>query len=233
VLNRLRRFGVGVIVVATVLGGLSGPAFAAGPPGPSGRPPVIAVFDANGNQVKDPAQVAKVLAGTPAGHAISGSAISASGIDDYCPAWGGPYYEYSINNVMVHLLHPCQWLNTGDTWEFGQSLMRIWSYGDLEIDVNVNGLPRWWHSDTVGSGATQMRFQTDANLVLYTGNKRAVWSSNTPGWCGSSHAVGLYDPLLGLQEDSNFVIYCGGYWVANGHRFYVVQSIWSTDTISW
>jgi hypothetical protein len=74
-----------------------------------------------------------------------------------------------------------------------------------------------------------MRFQTDANLVLWNAGSRAVWSSNTYGWCGSSHAPNKYDPLRGLQEDSNFVIYCGGTYVANGRPFSVIQAIWATN----
>lgn len=75
--------------------------------------------------------------------------------------------------------------------------------GDLAI-YNSKGT-RKWHTNTAGSGATQMLWQQDGNLVLYTaGYARAVWASGTDNDCPSSKF-----PYLATQSDNNLVIYCG------------------------
>ena len=53
-------------------------------------------------------------------------------------------------------------------------------------------------------------FQSDGNLVVYSGSGHALWASNTNGHSGSSFF---------MQDDGNLVIYD-----ANGH------AIWATNT---
>ncbi|MFB9321996.1 hypothetical protein [Cryptosporangium minutisporangium] len=71
----------------------------------------------------------------------------------------------------------------------------------------------WTHN----MNATQMLWQQDGNLVLYTaGYARAVWSSRTHNKCTGSRF-----PYLTTQSDNNLVIYCG----AEG-----TNALWASNT---
>src|SRR5262245_14540853 len=93
----LSRLIVGVTVLATVLTGPSGQAFAAAPTGTSGHQPVIVVFDEHGNQVKDPALIARVLADRPTAPAKVSRVMKASSINDYCPRQGSNFPYTFLN----------------------------------------------------------------------------------------------------------------------------------------
>ena len=107
-------------------------------------------------------------------------------------------------SVWTHNMNGCQWLNSGQSWTMfrGTATLRLVN-GDLGI-YNKNGVLKW-HTNTKGSGVTQMLWQQDGNLVLYTsGYARAVWSSRTDNKC-----TGARFPYLATQSDNNQVIYCG------------------------
>jgi hypothetical protein len=138
----------------------------------------------------------------------------------------GGSFDYVKNGVSVHMAYPYQWLNAGDAWVFGHSRLVMQFDGNLVIyRLNDNGSlgNATWASGTAGRGATQMLFQPDGNLVLYTAGGAAVWASQTNARC----VYGL-TPTIGLQADSNFVIYCT-YHATNGDI--VANSIWATNTI--
>lgn len=122
--------------------------------------------------------------------------------------------------VQVHLNWAYQWLDRGRSWEFGNARLTLRTDGNLVLANKHNGWV-YWSTGTAGRGATQLLWQEDGNLVLYTARyERAVWASGTNGDCGQ--AV----PLLGLQQDSNFVIYCA-LWI-NGRI--ALGAIWHTNT---
>ncbi|TQS41203.1 hypothetical protein [Cryptosporangium phraense] len=106
--------------------------------------------------------------------------------------------------VWTHNMNGCQWLDSGQSWTMyrGTATIRLVN-GDLGI-YNKSGVLKW-HTNTKGSGATQMLWQQDGNLVLYTaGYAKAVWSSKTYNKC-----TGFKFPYLATQSDNNLVIYCG------------------------
>lgn len=49
---------------------------------------------------------------------------------------------------------------------------------------------------------SQLRMQTDGNLVIYNNSNGAIWQSGTGGGDASSYAV--------MQSDGNFVVYDNG-----------------------
>ncbi len=49
---------------------------------------------------------------------------------------------------------------------------------------------------------SQLRMQTDGNLVIYNSQNTVLWQSNTPGGDANSYAV--------MQSDGNFVVYDNG-----------------------
>jgi hypothetical protein len=135
--------------------------------------------------------------------------------------YGGPgpvLGDFTYKGVQVHGVAPCQWLDAGRTWYFpGRRARLTMQYdGNLVIYDQYNR-PRW-ATGTNGSGATQMVFQQDRNLVLYTsGYKRAAWASGTYLGCGS------WASMLALQSDNNLVIYC---WLHSDHSD--MYPIWAT-----
>ncbi|KAJ1690882.1 hypothetical protein LUZ63_015037 [Rhynchospora breviuscula] len=63
-----------------------------------------------------------------------------------------------------------------------------------------------WSSKTYNKGfSCTLRLQSDGNLVIYDGHKRAIWATNT-GRKQPGHYV------LVLQPDRNVVIYGGAIW---------------------
>ena len=138
--------------------------------------------------------VAPIVMATPAAAAPPG-----------CGGGPGASYETPWAGITVHLAYSCQWLDRGQSWYFGNARMTLQNDGNLVI-YDRAGRNRW-SSRTSGSGATQLVFQKDNNLVLYTaGWARNVWSTRT-GTVGCPNTIGR----LGLQSDSNFVIYCGNW----------------------
>lgn len=124
-----------------------------------------------------------------------------------------------IGNVRVDLSRPYQWLDVGRSWTFGRSRLTLQTDGNLVIYDNNNRAR--WASNTVGKGASQLLFQPDSNLVLYTpGYERAVWA--TGRFCES-----FEERFIGLQSDSNFVVYCG---VWSGNQL-AIRAIWATGTV--
>ncbi|GAA0235289.1 hypothetical protein [Cryptosporangium japonicum] len=132
----------------------------------------------------------------------------------------GDYKDYTSpldRTVWTHNMYACQWLDNGKSWTFykGTATLRMVN-GDLGV-YNKAGV-RKWHTNTAGSGATQMLWQQDGNLVLYTsGYGRAVWASNTANKCDRYSEF----PILATQSDNNLVIYCG---IAG------TKAIWATHT---
>ena len=138
----------------------------------------------------------------------------------YCYGTGpGPTRDVTYRGVLVHTAVPCQWLDAGNSWYFGHARLTMQRDGNLVIYDQSNRAR--WASNTYRSGATQLVFQQDGNLVLYTaGYARAVWSS------GTYHDCGAWTTMLGLQSDSNFVIYC-----RLSGDYSTMYPIWATGTV--
>jgi hypothetical protein len=139
----------------------------------------------------------------------------------------GRTFDTYKNGVAVHAAFAKQWLNAGDSWFFGNSELKMQSDGNLVM------YHRWtrkvlWATGTNGKHATKMRFQTDGNLVLYTSSNKAVWASGTDGKCDSFQ----HSPVLGLQGDGNFVIYCAELRVADDPTGDMLKALWATGTRS-
>jgi hypothetical protein len=118
---------------------------------------------------------------------------------------GAAHDEYWAG-VLVHFSKPPQWLNAGSHWDFGHARLTLRaSDGKLLLTDKRNGRLKW-STPAAGRGAI-LRFQKDSNLVLYSSAGRAVWSSNTYRVCQNDRP-NAGNPILGLQEDSNFVVYC-------------------------
>jgi hypothetical protein len=137
-----------------------------------------------------------------------------------CPAGRGLARDLTYQGVRVHSALPCQWLDTGTSWALGSSRL-VLENGNLMVRDRTNAVR--WESRTRGSGATQMVFQHDGNLVLYTpGWARAVWAT------GTVHKCGIWPTTIGLQSDGNFVIYCRYYHADT--NVYEMYPIWDTGT---
>jgi hypothetical protein len=166
--------------------------------------------------------VASVVVGAllSAGLALPGYAAPPEPI---CYGGPGPVWDETYRGVRVHLAVMCQWLDAGNSWHFGRARLTMQRDGNLVIYDQSNRAR--WSTRTYGSGATQMVFQHDGNLVLYTaGYARAVWASGTRHACRGGS--GLRVETLGLQSDSNFVIYCRVNRNDPG-----MYAIWSTGTV--
>lgn len=125
----------------------------------------------------------------------------------------------TIQGVHAPLSYPYQWLDRGQTWSFGNVDLVFQTNGDVGIYSHSNHSKVYWRTNTAGSGATQLLFQHDGNLVLYTaGYQHHVWDSGTENECGGGQ------PALSLQADSNLVIYC------QSPDRNQIASIWSTRT---
>ncbi|HYN96808.1 MAG TPA: hypothetical protein VES42_23450 [Pilimelia sp.] len=166
------------------------------------------------------------IAATLATAAVLGAGLAAPAHaappEPYCYGGPGPSWETTFKGVRMTMSVMCQWLDVGRSWYFGRARLTLQHDGNLVI-YDQSNRPRW-ATGTNGSGATQLVFQHDGNLVLYTaGYGRAVWASNTRHRCrNASPNV----ETLGLQSDSNFVIYCR-YDRHDPNMF----AIWSTGTV--
>jgi hypothetical protein len=120
---------------------------------------------------------------------------------------------------------PSQWLNAGQSWTFGNARMTMQTDGNLVIYTRNTNQARW-STGTHGSGGNRVRFQGDGNFVVYSAANRAVWSSHTAGTC--SGFFGAPQVMIGLQSDSNFVIYCRYTPFGTALEQYAVR--WATGT---
>ncbi|KAG6476876.1 hypothetical protein ZIOFF_066124 [Zingiber officinale] len=101
----------------------------------------------------------------------------------------------------------------GDTLSTGQSITHGAYTFIIQSDCNLvlydNGRAVW-SSGTYGRGRNCiLSMQTDGNLVIYDGSKKAVWASNSRG----SQA----NYILVLQRDRNVVIYGAPRWSTGTH----------------
>ncbi|MEV6381856.1 hypothetical protein AB0M31_20860 [Streptomyces sp. NPDC051773] len=196
----------GVLAAVMVAGMMSAAA-----PSASAQPTVTEMASQAGSiQVVD--HDGRPLSAESVGYGASGQAQAAN------PPLGSSFDGY-VSGVRVHFSNAYQWLDRGGSWRFGNARLSMQSDGNLVLYDVRNNTARW-ASNTRGSGATRMLFQPDDNLVLYTAGEAARWATNTTNDCGS------LVPLLALQEDSNFVIYCGQ--VSGGTLR--VHPIWATNT---
>jgi hypothetical protein len=138
----------------------------------------------------------------------------------------GPTKSKKVRGVNVTLAFPPQWLNAGQSWDFGKAHLVMQSDGNLVLYKKGTRTAKW-ASHTYRSGANRMRFQKDGNLVLYTSDNRPVWSSKTYNKC-RGNAVIARQPVLALQSDSNFVIYCE--ITAAGANAQEYDAMWDTNT---
>jgi len=162
-----------------------------------------------------------VLVVDAAGQPVNGSVLTTASVGTRAITPGDTFDAY-IGNVKVHFAFPYQWLDKGKSWTFGNARLSMQNDGNLVIYDKRNNAAKW-STRTAGSRATQMLWQPDGNLVVYTaGYASAPWSSRTNGKCASNEA-----PLLGLQSDSNFVVYCG---IVSGGSVYV-RALWASGTV--
>ncbi len=134
------------------------------------------------------------------------------------PPTDGYNFELWFDGIFISMNFPWQWLDQGYSWTFGNARLAMQQDGNLVIYDTRTGRARW-ASNTFGSGANQLLFQDDGNLVLYRRDGRAVWATGTHDVCPNDAST-----LLGLQADSNLVIYCyrgyDDYW-----------PIWASGTV--
>ncbi|WP_405892814.1 hypothetical protein OG272_06465 [Streptomyces sp. NBC_00104] len=203
------KFVKGVLATVMVAGMVSAVA-----PSASAQP--ASADSAEGTDKADAIQVVdrdgRPLSAEGIGYGATGRAQAAN------PPLGSSFDGY-VSGVLVHFSNAYQWLDRGGSWRFGNARLSMQTDGNLVLYDVRNNAARW-ASNTRGSGATRMLFQPDDNLVLYTAGETARWATNTTNDCGS------LVPLLALQEDSNFVIYCGQ--VSGGSLS--VRPIWATNT---
>jgi hypothetical protein len=169
---------------------------------------------------------AAVAIAVAASVAVQSPAMAANGPEGVPIVQGAYFPNAYINGLHTPMSKAYQWLDQGKLWPFGNVYMQLES-GSLELHRNSNDATVW-HTSTVGSGATQLLFQRDGNLVLYTaGYKKAVWSSGTQNRCLSPE-----QPLLSLQDDSNMVIYCATELHMGDAIVFAMRlpAIWSTGT---
>ena len=88
----------------------------------------------------------------------------------------------------------------------GNYTFRMQQEGDLVLDCNGNSI---WSSGTNGS-VKGLAFQGDSNLVIYSTEGTALWSSRTPNTEGA---------MLQVQDDGNVVLYTDNLTV-----------VWETET---
>jgi hypothetical protein len=169
---------------------------------------------------------AAVAIAVAASVAVQSPAMAANGPEGVPIVQGAYFPDAYINGVHTPLSKAYQWLDQGKLWSFGNVYLQLRS-GNLELHRQSNDATVW-HTSTLGSGATQLLFQRDGNLVLYTaGYKKAVWSSRTQNGCLSPD-----QPILSLQGDSNMVIYCARELNLGDAIAWAVRlpAIWSTGT---
>ncbi|GAB3282077.1 hypothetical protein [Kineosporia babensis] len=145
----------------------------------------------------------------------------------------GRTYDDYRGNVPVHVAFAAQWINAGDSWYFGNSRMTMQTDGNLVIYhrwVKDNGKPRvLWATGTNGKGGVKVRFQKDGNFVIYKKDgKTAVWASKTANKCNDF----AWSPVIGLQGDGNFVIYCAPVRAADNMPADSFKVLWSPNVKS-
>jgi hypothetical protein len=115
----------------------------------------------------------------------------------------GTSHRGNIGTVGFSYSYATQWLNSGDSWTFGNSRLVMQGDGNLVIYKKGTNTAKW-ATGTSGSG-NWLKFQTDGNLVVYTAGGVAKWASGTNNKCKTGVNASV---VLALQDDSNFVVYC-------------------------
>jgi hypothetical protein len=155
-----------------------------------------------------------------------GSSASFIGSAAYAATPGGSS-DTTIRGVRVHIALPEQWLNSGGSWTFGNAHLLLRGDGNLVI-LKKNTSTVKWQSNTAGQGVKKMLFKYNGDLQLLTSSGRVIWHTGTdsPFECDQSPGE---SQALGLQNDSNFVIYCG---LENpqGNGLENYDPIWATNT---
>jgi hypothetical protein len=126
----------------------------------------------------------------------------------------GPSYDITFTGgVKAHIAFPFQWLNAGSSWTFGSARMTMQTDGNLVVYRRDNSVK--WKSDTQGTSARQMQWKANGTLVLVNSAGALVKTIH-----GNTCNVANSDSwVIALQNDSNFVIYCG-YHTKNGQLDY-------------
>jgi hypothetical protein len=171
--------------------------------------------------------VASLAAQSPAAAAAAAAGTGPGGVTI---TQGQVFKTVSLgpDHVEISLNTPYQWLDAGHTWSFGNVDLVMQADGNLVLYRHGNHTIHYWDSGTAGSHATQLLWQADGNLVLYTaGYAQHPWASNTNHKCAADWGM-----ALGLQTDSNMVIYCYVVEVTPGGAPSIVrlQPVWATNT---
>jgi hypothetical protein len=132
--------------------------------------------------------------------------------------------------VQASVSYAYQWLDKGKGWIFpgGEAMLKLETDGNLVIyDIRNGARIKKWTSGTQGhSEITQMLFQPDGNLVLYTaGWRKAVWDAGSWGRCPAR-----LDPVIALQSDNNLVVYCHAVIIDGDEATIHFDPIWASNT---
>ena len=133
---------------------------------------------------------------------------------------GNSYYHDFPGGVRALISLPEQSLNSGNTWTLPNTAkLTLQANGKLKV-ISTSGQVRF-ETNAVGRNS-QLRFQTDGNLVLYSADGVNRWSSRT----GTTVCQGG-QKVLSLQSDTNVVIYCRKPALPGPSTYY---PIWATNT---
>jgi len=139
---------------------------------------------------------------------------------------GGYYPGRTYLGVTVDLSRPYVWLDDGGVWVYEKYDMLMAKM--VQLASGVLQIRDWTSGRTIkvlggwnGSGATQLVFQPDSNLVLYRDNGSVVWATNR--FCD---VAGGEDSVLSLQNDGNMVVYC----TAGLGEPHILRAIWASGT---
>lgn len=135
--------------------------------------------------------------------------------------------DTTIRGVRVHIALPEQWLNSGGSWTFGNAHLLLRGDGNLVIQKK-NTTTVKWQSNTANQGVVKMLFKHNGDLQLLTSSGRVIWHTKTDSPFECDQSVGE-SQALGLQNDSNFVIYCG-FENPQGNGLENYDPIWATNT---
>lgn len=120
----------------------------------------------------------------------------------------------------------------------GKAKLVLQGDGNLVLYHVDNGIQEaLWSSETVGSGAKTVYWQSDVNIVAYKGFNgaaaQAAWDSHIFDSDGSIYVrysyLGVKErPILKLQNDGNLVMYWPMF-TNYGEQFYIVTASTETD----
>lgn len=130
---------------------------------------------------------------------------------------------FAPRGVAVHFALAPQWLNAGQSWTFGNAHLKMQTDGNLVIYKRGTTSAKW-ASNTRGSGANRMYFKRDGDLIVVrSGAATAAWTSRTKDRCGVRSTM-----VIGLQSDSNLVVYCSTTVAELGYIYY--KPLWASNT---